>query len=187
MQSLTRWTLFQRHAALVQPGLQPSAVKYPLWLQAPAEHCVLPQAALAQATPPARPPGAMGGSSGENDTAFEGLAEQGAPRRTPNPGPAPAGAGKAAAAQPMAHFAAFRPEAGERAEDVAAALLGKVQGPGSPVSGPTDSGDTAPIVSCALTLLPRHRQTVGQRFTAACEETDARQRAASLVTFCSAS
>ena len=86
------------------------------------------QAALAQAVPPARPPGAMGGSCGENDTAFEGCGGKGA---------APAGAGKGlgatAAAQTVAHFAAFRPEAGERAEDVAAALLGKARGPSNPV------------------------------------------------------
>lgn len=87
------------------------------------------QAALAQAVPPARPPGALGGSCGENDTAFESRAGEGT---RPN-GAAAAGAGKglgaAAAAQPMAHFAAFRPEAGERAEDVAAALLGKARAP----------------------------------------------------------
>lgn len=79
---------------------------------------------------PARPPGAMGGSCGENDTAFEGRAGHGAHVAS---GAAPAGAGKgvgvAAAAQPIAHFAAFRPEAGERAEDVAAALLGKARAP----------------------------------------------------------
>ena len=80
--------------------------------------------------PPARPPGALGGSCGENDTAFEGRAGHIAHVAS---GAAPAGAGKglgvAAAAEPMAHFAAFRPEVGERAENVAAALLGKARGP----------------------------------------------------------
>ena len=75
----------------------------------------------------------MGGSCGENDTAFEG---RGGESAHPARGAALAGAGKgllaAAAAQPMAHFAAFRPEAGERAEDVASALLGKARGPTTP-------------------------------------------------------
>ncbi|KAK9828375.1 hypothetical protein WJX81_001113 [Elliptochloris bilobata] len=85
-----------------------------------SEHYSALQAALAQATPPARPPGALGGSSGENDTAFEvNSASNGASQERV--------AGKAAAAvQHIAHFAAFRPGSGDRAEDVAAALLAKV-------------------------------------------------------------